>query len=302
MNIISGLSLKSLTNLGRLLIVLSLLIGLFVPLSLAQAGAEPGDPTVNFTVSDTAICMPEPGLIEAALVVSIPGGGSGKLETDWYISKPLTGSPVHHYATVMVNDGDEISFSGVWPGVNPGDDVVEIHFGASLKVNYALVDTASLDYYWYPWVCEIDPTPTPTTPTPTEPTPTEPLLPSQLRPSRLRLSRHQPSQLRPSQLRPSQLRPSQLRPSQLRPSQLRLSQLRLSQLQPSQLQPSQLQPRRLPRQPHRLRLSLHLLQPHRLPRQLMMNGIKVRFTSSRVAVAIAMKLPHRCVMVLTAKI
>jgi len=169
MNIFTHIKFKSFAGVSRAALVLSLLVGLFLPLSSAQAEVDLGAPTIHFTVSDTAICMQEPGVIEATVVVSIPGGGSGKLITEWYVSKPFNESPDHHYATHIVYDGDEITYSGVWPGVNPGDEVVELHFGAALIVNYALVDTASLDYYWYPWVCGFDPTPTPT---PIEPTPT----------------------------------------------------------------------------------------------------------------------------------
>ena len=94
MNIISELSFKSLTKWSRLLVVLSLLVGLFVPLSLVQAGAEPETQlSILQYLIQRFVCL-KPGLIEATVVISIPGGGSGKLETDWYISNHLL---VHQY-------------------------------------------------------------------------------------------------------------------------------------------------------------------------------------------------------------
>jgi hypothetical protein len=53
--------------------------------------------------------------------------------------------------------------AGTWPGVEPGDEVVEIHFGARLSYQENGHDH-ELDVdgwiYWYPWVCQATPTPT----------------------------------------------------------------------------------------------------------------------------------------------
>lgn len=171
---------KRLIQWSRVLIVLILTAGLFLPLSFVQAEESAGEPsiTIYFTEPDTAICKQDAGPIEATVVVSIPSGEIGKLVVDWYVVQPPVYPAQHHYVTYTVQDGDQITFTGEWPGVNPGDDVVEIHFGGLLYIDSVIQDTASLDYYWYEWVCKFDPTPTPTpveptpTPTPVEPTPT----------------------------------------------------------------------------------------------------------------------------------
>jgi hypothetical protein len=78
-----------------------------------------------------------------------------------------------------------------WPGIRPGDSVVEIHFGAILldpqTHNPLMSRGASLDFYWYPWVCNPHPTARPTltstpTTTPTS-TPTAALAPALSQPA-----------------------------------------------------------------------------------------------------------------------
>jgi hypothetical protein len=74
-----------------------------------------------------------------------------------------------------VKNGDKVTVQIFWPGVRSTDEIVEIHLGAilldPLTLNPIMDQGASLDYFWYPWVCPA-PTPAPTsTPAPTtEPT------------------------------------------------------------------------------------------------------------------------------------
>ena len=131
------------------------------------------DGSVDFTTGDYAICQLTPTTISATVRVSLPEGVTGRLQTSFRIVNPpnkATGTTYWFYNNV--SDGDEITVEGPWPGVDPGDSVVEIHFGARLSIpENGLdneLDTAGLDVYWYPWVCSL-PTATPTV----EPTPTE---------------------------------------------------------------------------------------------------------------------------------
>ena len=127
------------------------------------------DGSVSFTASDQSLCQFEDGWIDATVIVSLPEGITAKLVTSWYVVHPKELNPggpsEKHYSSFQVQDGDSNTFAAWWPGVRLGDDVVEIHWGAALVYDGEVIDTASLDYYWYDWVCQ----PPTLTPTPEEP-------------------------------------------------------------------------------------------------------------------------------------
>ena len=129
---------------------------------IAQAEIE-GE--VHFTESDQAVCQFDETWYDATVVVSLPEGVTAKLVTSWYVVHPSELNPgdpgEKHYVSYPVQDGDSVTFAAWWPGVRAGDGVVEIHRGAALVYNGEVLDTASLDYYWYDWVCQ-RPTSTPT--------------------------------------------------------------------------------------------------------------------------------------------
>lgn len=127
-----------------------------------EATGEPTDEippavtgSVRFNIADTAVCMLAPGTFEVTVEVSL-SGGSAILQTAWRIAEPVDLRTPEVYTQHDVSDGDEITISGDWPGVRPGDQVVEIHFGAILLDPVSkdpILDGAGMDYYWYPWVC-----------------------------------------------------------------------------------------------------------------------------------------------------
>jgi len=141
---------------------------------LAQISQAAIEGEVSFTESDKSICQFGESWYDATAVVSLPEGVTVTLVTSWYVVHPSELNPGgpgdKHYATYQVQDGDSVTFAAWWPGVRAGDDVVEIHWGAALVYNGEVLDTASLDYYWYDWVCQ-RPTEVPTPVTP-EATPT----------------------------------------------------------------------------------------------------------------------------------
>ena len=120
---------------------------------------------VEFTTSDTAICQYNEGSISATVRVSLPEGVTARLQTQWYVVNPPGSRTSPVYEVHQVSNGDEVTFDATWPGVNLGDEVVEIHWGARLSIREngidTQLDTAGLDYYWYPWVCQPQETPTP---------------------------------------------------------------------------------------------------------------------------------------------
>lgn len=133
--------------------------------TLEPTGEATGEPTgepspeltgsVRFNIADTAVCLLEPGTFEVTVEVSL-SGGSAILQTAWRIAEPVDLRTPEIYTQHEVSDGDEVTISGDWPGVRPGDQVVEIHFGAILLDPVSMnpiSDGAGMDYYWYPWVC-----------------------------------------------------------------------------------------------------------------------------------------------------
>jgi hypothetical protein len=129
--------------------------------------SEPPDPNIiapfiKFTAADTGICQYEPGEISATIVVTLPDGMIARLQAEYHIVHPDRTD--HHYIDAgIVSNGDTFTYQGYWPGINPEDEIVEIHFGAALLdavTGNPLEVTGSLDYFWYPYICPA-PTPTP---------------------------------------------------------------------------------------------------------------------------------------------
>lgn len=129
----------------------------------AQPTATPGiQPKVEFTAQDTGICEYDAMEITVTIVVTLPEGMTARLQAEYHIVHPVR-TPHYYIDAGIVEDGDTFTYSGYWPGIQPGDDVVEIHFGAALLDVETLIPlgvTDSLDYFWYPWICPA-PTPTP---------------------------------------------------------------------------------------------------------------------------------------------
>ena len=131
-------------------------------------------PEIWFLEEDSSICQFTPLEMTVNVFYYLPAGMSADLQLTYYIVNPVP-SEITYIDGGTVSGEGIYTYSGMWPGVQPGDPVVEIHFGANLldiETGESIVNpTGSLDYYWYPWVCEFPtdtPTPTPTfTATPT---------------------------------------------------------------------------------------------------------------------------------------
>ncbi|MBN1325772.1 hypothetical protein JW977_02210 [Candidatus Falkowbacteria bacterium] len=115
-------------------------------------------PNVIFNDSDRPICKIEAGTITVMGSVVLPEGQSARLQLSYYIVHPddKRTDPIY-LDKGIVNNNDTFSVDIPWPGVRPGERVVEIHIGAMLldiqSGNPIMSAGASLDYYWYPWVC-----------------------------------------------------------------------------------------------------------------------------------------------------
>ncbi len=115
-------------------------------------------PDVEFDLDDTALCEYDPKTLTVEGTAIMPEGEEGRLQLSWRIVYPedlQTDTAYINYGNLM--DEDRFSFDVNWPGIRPSDTVVEIHIGAMLldpQTGNPIMDNgASLDYYWYPWVC-----------------------------------------------------------------------------------------------------------------------------------------------------
>ncbi|MFP4438636.1 MAG: choice-of-anchor A family protein, partial [Chloroflexaceae bacterium] len=154
------------------------------PVETPTATPEPQpDPKVEFDDPDTALCVLDPSDLIVTGNVTLPNDiESARLQLTWHVVHPADLRTEKIYKSITdVPDGYtfevDSTFFGVdylWPGVRPGDEVVEVHFGAmlldSVTGNPIMDMGAGLDYYWYPWVCDA-PTPTPTVEPTNEPEP-----------------------------------------------------------------------------------------------------------------------------------
>lgn len=129
---------------------------------------EPWDPPfVVYDSPDYSICQYEPGPITVTGTYHLQPGQTAYIQWTFYEVNPGPPPDVFDYNFIGPVTGDgTFSVTGQWPGVNPGDPVVEIHFGAALieaTTGNPIGTNDGLDIYWYPFVC-----PPPTiTPTPT---------------------------------------------------------------------------------------------------------------------------------------
>ena len=149
----------------------------------AQSGTATPTPTITpavvFDLADSSLCQIEPGWLTVEGTVRLPVGQQAVLQTAWYVMHPADlRTPQQYQLHGQLADGDRFSAQLFWPGIRPTDTVVENHIGAMLldpqTMNPLMRRGASLDFYWYPWVCPAPiatPTTGPSTATPT-PTPT----------------------------------------------------------------------------------------------------------------------------------
>ncbi len=134
---------------------------------------------IAFDDRDRSLCRYDAGSLSVSGTVSLPAGQQALLVTNWYVVNPADQrtSPAQTEHG-LVSDGDRFSVAARWPGIRPGDTIVQLYTGAILldpqTRNPLMPRGASRSYYWYPWVCAA-PTAQPATATPTPtntPTPT----------------------------------------------------------------------------------------------------------------------------------
>jgi hypothetical protein len=130
---------------------------IFQPAFAAQVGQDNFTEQrtgVRFHTGDTGFCQVEPGWIEATVFVTLPDGVSARLQLAHHVVRPHK-TDIKYSDGGIVRHGDSYTFSAYWPGIQRGDKSVEIHWGAALLDidSGSLLNTAGLDFFWYPYIC-----------------------------------------------------------------------------------------------------------------------------------------------------
>lgn len=129
---------------------------------------DPNEPPfVVFDLPDHTLCQFEPGPITVTGTYHLQPGQSAYIQWTFYVVHPGPPPDPFEYNYIGPVQGDgTFQVTGMWPGINPGNTIVEIHFGAALLAQIdgePMGTNDGLDIYWYPWVCTApSPSPTPT--------------------------------------------------------------------------------------------------------------------------------------------
>jgi hypothetical protein len=115
-------------------------------------------PDVIFDSEDTALCKLDEGTLTVTGKVVLPINQTATLQLSYYVVWPEDKRTEITYVNKgVVSNGDTFSIVTPWPGVRKGEVRVETHIGGMLldivTGNPLMANGASLDYYWYPWVC-----------------------------------------------------------------------------------------------------------------------------------------------------
>lgn len=115
---------------------------------------------------DSAICLTQPQWITITGSVSLNPSNNvaAFLQTTWRVvhPNPVINCPPgagncndEHYVTIPITKDTTFTITAWWPGIQPGDQIVEIHYGLNvLDCNGNPVQNGiGRDLYWYPWVC-----------------------------------------------------------------------------------------------------------------------------------------------------
>lgn len=145
--------------------IVFMIVGLALSINNVSVEAVKASPTelpvrkpgLYFNQQDTGICRKDSGWLEATVKVSLPEGTSAYLQASYHIIHPYE-SDATYIDGGVVRNGDSYTFRAYWPGIKPGDKMVEIHWGAALLDidSKHPVQTAGLDYFWYPYICQIN--------------------------------------------------------------------------------------------------------------------------------------------------
>ncbi|GAB4565464.1 MAG: hypothetical protein Kow0047_16080 [Anaerolineae bacterium] len=114
------------------------------------------------------LCLREPQWITVTGVITLtPPTSVAYLQTDWYVVAPADaecpaedpGCHQHHYQVQEITGSGPFTVTAWWPGVRPGDELVEVHIGANVldRQGNPIHDGIGKDLYWTPQACPVEP-------------------------------------------------------------------------------------------------------------------------------------------------
>jgi hypothetical protein len=159
--------------------IVFLIAGMLLSVVNQPARAQVTEPRIWFDEVDSLFCQEDAVEVPITLHVEMPPGEKGYLQGQWWIVWPESKRTEAVYTEKLVEGNDSMVIVAQWPGVDPGDTIVEIHWGGNLLLfpskNPWGIEPAGLDYYWYPGRCAATPAPS-VTPTSTVPAIGDPTL------------------------------------------------------------------------------------------------------------------------------
>jgi hypothetical protein len=148
--------------------IVFLIAGMLLAVVNQPARAQVTEPRIWFSEVDSLFCQEDAVEVPITLYVEMPPGEKGYLQGQWWIVWPESKRTEPVYTEKLVEGNDSMVIVAQWPGVDPGDTIVEIHWGGNLLLfpskNPWGIEIATLDYYWYPGRCAATPAPSVTPP------------------------------------------------------------------------------------------------------------------------------------------
>jgi hypothetical protein len=143
--------------------IVFLIAGMLLSVVSQPARAQVTEPRIWFDEVDSLFCQEDAVEVPITLHVEMPPGEKGYLQGQWWIVWPESKRTEPVYTEKLVEGNDSMVIVAQWPGVDPGDTIVEIHWGGNLLLfpsrNPWGIEPAGLDYYWYPGRCAATPAP-----------------------------------------------------------------------------------------------------------------------------------------------
>jgi len=120
---------------------------------------------IGYPPADKGVCLPDMQTVTSTFVIDIPA----TMEMPAYIQidTSIVNSKLcpsnadicqkHNYKTIMITQTGRITLDipSLWPGIQPDDEVVEIHIGVNVLDKNGNVIHCGIgqDIFWYPYIC-----------------------------------------------------------------------------------------------------------------------------------------------------
>jgi hypothetical protein len=121
--------------------------------------------SIQFTQQSGPYCTVTSGKVPATVQVTLPRGmKTAILRFGYRVVAPYSVHTNLTFRDRIVKNGQTVTYSAPWPGINAGDQLVAVHFDAILldiKGKKPLLSEVGLDEFAYSQVCQSNGTPVP---------------------------------------------------------------------------------------------------------------------------------------------